>query len=790
MRIFHAHRAPRLAAGLALAVAAAAPSQDPTVTDVDLARDVQPFVRRYCIECHGAVDPESELDLGALFQGPLAGEDALDGLYAVRDALRNADMPPQEEPQPEPAERIRVVEWLDHLLATAAGEVDARPGRVTMRRLSRYEYRNTIRDLLGVEVDVDSFPADDLGYGFDNVGDALSLSTIHLEKYAAAAERIAAEAFPDPDPDVPATLLVEGDQLEASNDEFLRGGVAGMFTNGWAGRRLRLPRAGRYQLRVLAWAQQAGPDVARMRVEVGTPGDGRPFAEQSFDVPAAAKDPGRYALDLDAPTDRVQIRAHFFNDYYDPDHRDPAQRDRNLYVGALELVGPLDRRPATLAERRFAADDSGRGTPAVRARKVLGPLLEQAWRRPVTSSEVRRFGGLVADVARDVERAEGGPSIDPYREGLRWAVQAALCSPHFLFRIESGGLSGRDGEVVSEGLDPWQLATRLSYFLWSSLPDDELRARAADGTLGDPQVLERQARRMLADPRAEALATHFAAQWLELRGLDEVEPDPGRFPDFSGSLAASMRRETELLFDHVRRADLPVQELLTADYSFVDAPLARLYGLDGVPDDGGFHRVDLRRTTRGGVLGHASVLTVTSIPTRTSPVKRGKWILDNLLGDAPPPPPPGNDAFAAGEAAVTTSKSLREQLAIHRSKAECAVCHNRMDALGLALERFDGIGRYRTGDEGGTILVASELPGGKVLDGLRGVREHLATDRAFAANLMAKLFVYATGREFRVTDALVVDSTLSALGADPTLDELLLAIVRLEAFRSRDLVAR
>jgi hypothetical protein len=332
------------------------------------------------------------------------------------------------------------------------------------------------------------------------------------------------------------------------------------------------------------------------------------------------------------------------------------------------------------------------------------------------------------------------------------------------------------------------LASRLSYFLWSSTPDARLLELAASGQLADPAVRAGEVQRLLADPRADSLATDFAAQWFELRNLWVRTPDPERFPGFDDGLRSSLRRETELLFLAVFREQRDVRDLLDCDFTHLDARLAQFYGIP-LPGPGeGFQRVQLAedQRERGGILGHGSVLVVTSSPTRTSPVKRGRWILDNLLGQPPPPPQPGSDSFA-NEKAIDSTKTLREQLAQHRERTECAVCHVRMDALGFALERFDAIGRYRTEDAGGPIDCRGELPGGRRIDGLADLKAVLKGDPAFVRLAAKKLFVYALGRDPRPVDRLKLDYAVNALIArgKVTIADLVVTIVQSEAFLLR-----
>ncbi|MCA8948981.1 MAG: DUF1592 domain-containing protein, partial [Planctomycetes bacterium] len=504
---------------------------------------------------------------------------------------------------------------------------------------------------------------------------------------------------------------------------------------------------------------QAGDEVAKMRVR---------WDDGDLEVlEVGSRELAEFELERTLTRGVHRLGVAFVNDYYDPKFPDPKRRDRNLYVDAVAVIGPLDVRPVPVAQRWVHDAVPSRGSDGSRLRAFAGALLPTLWRRPVAVSEARRHAAV-----GEAMLAAG----EDFTAALRAVLQAALTSPNFLFRCENS----------TPGL---ALASRLSFFLWASAPDARLLRLAKAGKLGDRERLRAETRRLLADPRADSLATEFAAQWLELRNLAEFTPDPERFPEFDEALRRSLRSETELLFRAVQREDRDVRELLDCDFTFVDARLAGFYGLprpDDAADDAAFERVELPAELRfrGGALGHGSILALTSNPTRTSPVKRGKWILENLLGAPPPPPPPGAGALA-NEQAVDSSKSFREQLAMHREDSKCAVCHVRMDALGLALERFDAIGHFRERDKDGVIDCSGELPGGAVVDGLVGLKHVLAADPAFVRTLALKLFVYGVGRAPRPIDRLVLDHEVDALLATGkvTIADLVLTIVDSAAFR-------
>jgi hypothetical protein len=452
--------------------------------------------------------------------------------------------------------------------------------------------------------------------------------------------------------------------------------------------------------------------------------------------------------------------------------RAPERRSRILDPGpdmvpfVLRGAPPLREQPKR--ELRLPGDSAPDPDQRAldRAARAVQAFADRAYRRPLTHEELARFVRLL-----EANRGDDGT----HERGVRLALQAILTSPHILFRVEIGGPEGR--------LTDFELATRLAYFLWSSPPDDELYRLACQGELQQEQTLTRQVRRMLRDPKSSALAEHFASQWLQTRALREFSPDPTRFPQFDEPLRAALLRETEQLFDHVVRANRSVLELLNADYTFANERLARHYGLAGVhgPD---FRKVSLAGTGRGGVLTHGSVLGVTSNPTRTAPVKRGKWILENLLGERPAPPPPGADNL---NAAIRTSPAatLRQQLERHRSDAQCASCHAALDPLGFGLENFDAIGAWRDRDGEQPIDARGTLPDGRSFHGadeLRAILLGRAPD--FERCLTEKLLTYALGRELRPADACTVERIVRRLDANnQRLSSLVLGIVMSEPFR-------
>ena len=730
--------------------------------------EVASLVKGYCAECHSGERPKSGLDLSQ-YADARSVQESRKTWDRVREALEVGTMPPDEARQPPPDEVDRAVSWIRTRLETVDCQIQPDPGRVTLRRLNRAEYRNTVRDLVGVDYEpTEDFPSDDVGYGFDNIGDVLTLPPLLMERYLAAAETIAERAIVDDNPPRPRVknLFVDPNSPGSPPPRGKSGLVLASTRN--VGLDHEIAAEGDYKIHVQAYGDQAGPDPAKMaflvdgrevgRVEVKAEGDFRTY-EASFHA-----EPGRH---------RFEVR--FLNDYYQPDDPDPTRRDRNLIVrrNFWEVVGPLVKDPDRLPEshRRIVFRKPRSYDDVDAIRDILGRLASRAYRRPATAEDVTRLLRLVELARQDGDRIE---------VGLRVALQAVLVSPHFLFRVEldpEGGQSAYD-------VDNFELASRISYFLWSSMPDDELLDLAKAGNLHSPGTLDAQAARLLRDPRALALTENFAAQWLQLRKLRDLAPDIDRFPAFDEPLRQAMSRETELFFDAIVREDRSILDLLDSDFTFVNDRLAAHYGLPGVSGSE-FRRVALPDDRRGGVLTQASILAVTSNPTRTSPVKRGKWVLEQLLGSPPPPPPPDVPELAESKDALTGT--LRQRMEQHRANPSCASCHAKMDPLGFGLENFDAIGAWRIADGDNPIDASGVLPGGQNFDGPAGLRDVLKSkDREFTCCLTAKLLTYALGRGLEDADQCVVDQIAHAVAADGhRFSRLVREIVASEPFRKR-----
>lgn len=587
--------------------------------------NVFPFLETFCVDCHSGEAAEAGIALDQ-FQDGSDIQNRYDLWEKVHRMITERQMPPEDADQPNAEQLMQIRYALEIELASFDCTSEKHPGRVTLRRLNRVEYQNTIRDLLGIQFDVmQDFPADDVGYGFDNIGDVLTIPPALFEKYFQAAESIAAQAFAD--------------------------------------------------------------EQARQRILVHT---------------------------TEVDEERIAVA------------------QRNI--------------------REFA---------------------ERAWRRPLTDAEANELFELMRTAWEN---------DSPIEEIFQTVVTAILVNPHFLFRVEDDPAMD-DADGIRE-LDDFELATRLSYFLWSSMPDAKLFELAAQGQLQDSDVLATQAHRMLADPKSHALVENFAGQWLQLRDIARLTPDQEKFPQFNHKLRSAMRRETELFFENLIRENRSLLEILNADYTYVNGELAKHYGIDGIKGDN-FQRVDLPPQRRG-MLTQASILMLTSNPGRTSPVKRGKWILENILSEPPPPPPPDVPELEEG---LETLGTLREQMEQHRSNPSCAACHRKMDALGFGLENFDAIGGWRDQDGRFEIDATGELPGGKNFDGASELMQILVEEKKtqFSETVAKKMLTYALGRGLSSYDRCTINSIVAAMEEDEyRFESLVKAIVTSDPFRLRE----
>ncbi|MBL8910566.1 MAG: DUF1592 domain-containing protein [Archangium sp.] len=634
----------------------------------------------------------------------------------------------------------------EDVCAPAAKDV----GRVTIRRLNRFEYDSTVRDLLGDTTrPSQDFPADDFGHGYDNQGDVLSTAPLLVEKYDAAATKLvqtalAAEYRPGFSQRLPATGMT-------ASTGSASGQAWNLYSNGTLLGDVTVTTAGTYTLNVRAWEQAAGPDRAQMRLLVDGAAQGA-----TFNVAATAAAPQTYTRQVTLTAGTHRIGAEFLNDYYQ------APDDRNLFIEYVEVTRPASGMSGGTA--RILVCDPATGATCVRT--ILQTFARKAWRRPIQTVELTRLEALVT-----LAQTEG----DGVQLGLELALSAVLLSPNFLFRVEG------DVSTTPRALDDYELAARLSYFLWGSMPDDELSQLADTGTL-KPQ-LAAQVTRMLADPKSDALATQFAGSWLWSRAVPDTNPDPTLFPAVNASLKAAMQEQTTATFRTFFREDRSALELLTGDDTFLNDALATHYGLP-LPGTNTLTRVRNVPLNRRGLLGHGGVLTVTSNPNRTSPVKRGKWVMSQLLCMEPPPPPANVEAF---ETQPNPTGTLRQQFEAHRSKPECAGCHAMMDPIGFGLESYDAVGRFRTTDTGGFPIDSSgELFDGRRFNGPTELAGVLAADPKFGECMAQQVFTYALGRAPVKTDRCTVKQMSDAFAqSGGKLPALISSLITSDTFTQR-----
>jgi hypothetical protein len=725
--------------------------------DVALPEGLGALIETHCIDCHGGGVTKAGFDLRPAVAGGHASEDML---RAVRRRLARRDMPPEDEPvRPTAAEYAAAVASIDRAVPPAWREVPA------VRRLNRAQWLGAVRDVFGADA-LDGLapdallPADDVGEGFDTTAATLGLPSLLVEKYMDAAERVAARSALPPSLERRRTVQA-GSLVRTGGGGNSRGELAWLSSQGTLSARLDLPRAGRYRIEARVTAQQAGDAPARAALEV----DGRRVRAEDVTVSSPALATLSHEAELPAGEHAFSVR--FLNDYWNPKADDPSQRDRNLAVADVTVTGPIGAVEDPSFERRATAI-AGTGAAGVRLSRVASTIGEEMFRRPVSRDEAIE---LVSTATR-----AAGPT--PTWDGLlRSLATALMVDPRFLLRIEPTCAGG------TCDLPPATVAERMAFFLWSSVPDDALRAAAQSGALSDEAGRRAEVVRMLADPRAASLAERFAVQWLGIDRLESKSLDAQAYPGVDAALVADMRRETERLFDDVVRGRRPLRALLEARTTTLSPRLAAHYGLAPAAGADAFECA-IPDGRPGGILGHASILLATSNPTRTSPVKRGRWVLDALLDVPPAPPPPGVPQIPE-DPLGRAGRSMRELMELHRSNPDCASCHVRMDAVGLAFERFDADGRVRSVADGLPVDDVTALPDGRVLEGVSGVEQLVAEGDAFERALARHLLVYALGRGTEDADDPLLDALAARARVHGSFAELVGDILSSDAFRRR-----
>jgi hypothetical protein len=820
----------------------------PQASPEDFQQAVVPVLSTRCLGCHndrarmGNFSLQAYTDPSAALAHPEVWQKVLNKLVAGEMPPRNVTPLTAAELAGVIAWITRVPGVSEITPVAATGSA----GRVTARRLNRVEYNNTIRDLLGVAArPADQFPVDDSGYGFDNNGDVLSVSPLLMEKYMQAAKDISRLAvYGEAVPEKPTRIVRLLNRRSPDAHDVLSSGTAGIYLpyslRGAMYGTFTFPVDAEYEFR-LRIANFRGDNDADLpdeekarraeerrtlaeqrrleRLKAGNAAGAAPpprvprvltpeEVKAREEAARNAAPPRKLILAVDgAPvistviegnssfgysqgefTARVAVKAgeRFLRASYPElanldnplENINPDMR-RGLFVDYLDIVGPFNpstARPASHRQIFRCAETTTRC-----ARTILASLLERAYRRPVTEAEISAKLALVTLAQR-----EG----DTFQEGIRLALQAILASPHFLFRIEAdpkaqrGPAAPRVADDTTHPVSDIELASRLSYFLWASMPDPELMKVATSGTLSRPPVLEAQVRRMLADPKAYNLVDNWAAQWLQLRNLGRTKPDPTRFPKVDDELLDAMRTETNLFIEAIIREDRSILDIIDAPFTFVNGPLARHYGIKGV-DGEEFRRVTLDGEQRSGVLTQGAILTVSSYPTRTSIPVRGKWVMENLLG-TPPPPPPDN-VPSLNESNVGTEVSLRQRLEQHRSDPSCSPCHNVMDPIGFGLENYDAVGGWRTMDGKFPIESSGTLPDGRTFSGSRELKAIVkGQSEQFVRNVTEKLLTYSLGRGLERFDTPTVDGISRQVVANGyKFSSLVLEVVKSTPFRMK-----
>jgi mono/diheme cytochrome c family protein len=753
----------------------------------------QQFLNQYCITCHNQRARTAGLALDEIDLSHV-GADAETWEQVVRK-LRAGTMPPDGVRRPERAVSAGVASWFEDQLDAAA--VAPQPGRQLLRRLNRAEYGNAVRDLLGLQVDGRSLlPPDDSAFGFDNIADLLVVSPALLERYLVAADRVSALAVGELEAAAGSeTYHLRGDQSQATHLEGLPLGTVGGIAvdhvfpaDGEYAFHLALFRNNLEGIRGLEHPHQVEIAVDGERVFLETiGGDAEAGQEGTITERSDATDarlhvrvPVRagartvtatFIRKIGAGTNRLRPFVRSNSGTYDSTGRP--------HLETLTVTGPfgVTSRGDTETRRRiFSCYPTRASEEEACAREILSTLARRAFRRPSTAIDLDRLMPFFVE----------GRQKGSFDDGVQLALRRILASPSFIYRLEGDPVSVADGAAYR--VDDVALATRLSFFLWSSIPDEELLAVAGAGRLREPHVLEQQVRRMLADPKAYAIAENFAGQWLHVRNLQNIAPNSDEFPDFDNNLRDGFRKEVELFFDSIRQEDRNVVRLMDADYTFVDERLARHYGIPEVYGSR-YRRVTVPDDARRGLLGKGSILLATSHADRTAPTLRGKWILENLLGTPAPPPPPNVPALEPEPGAAP--RTMRERMERHRGSPACASCHKVMDSLGFALENFDAVGGWRTEEAGVPVDASGMFADGTVLHGIVELRQALlGRPELFVQTFTEKLLTYALGRGLQHYDMPVVRGIIrDASEDDYRFSSIVLGIVESTPFQMRVKVA-
>jgi mono/diheme cytochrome c family protein len=766
---------------LAALAGSLAPAADQSAVIAAYEKEIVPILKANCYACHGPDKQKGDLNL-AVYR---SGEAAVKARKVWKQAGENVltkDMPPEKEKiQPSDAERAKILAWIKALRESEPPDA----GRVTVRRLNRLEYNNTIRDLVGVDIKpAAEFPEDDVGDGFDNIGEVLSLPPLLMEKYIIAADQILDKAtiteqcvfhaeaedwktMEDGKEKAPATPAADEPKAKGPAGATLvtASEVRGFFN---------FPADGRYTFKIKAGADQAGNEPASLGLKV----DDKLMKDGK--VTATKTGPGVVSFAVDVKRGMRAISVAFLNPFEEaplpppsdkpgtakppaaavpPRPAGPAKppakpRVRSVLVDCIDVTGPPTPSMPETHRKIFFVKPDQKLSKTDAAKQIISRFASRAYRRPVSDAQLERLMKLF-------EVAEKNGQV--FEESVRLALKGVLISPSFLFRAEPDRPTKDANGAYA--LDNYEIASRLSYFLWSSMPDEALFEQAKQGKLTEPSVLAQETQRLLKDPKARALVDSFGGQWLKLNKINYIEPDLKIFPEFTPEMRKALYDETATYFEMIMREDRSVLEFIDSDYAYLNDKLAKLYGIPGV-NGPNLRKVQLTDRNRGGLLGQGAILAITSMPTRTSPVKRGKWVLEQLLNDPPPPPPPMVEALEKqSDTAEVHNLSLRAKMERHRTDPVCNSCHKVMDAIGFGLENFDAMGRWREKDGNGNALdTAGKMPSGagfRSPSELKGV--FMSNKDKFARCVTEKMLTYALGRGMEYYDEATVDKIAKSL---------------------------
>jgi len=785
-------------AGWSVTHAASPQASTPAPAALPAANAEPDAITRYCVNCHNDRLKTSGLSLEHVDAAHAAANPEL--WENVARKLQARSMPPQGARRPDEATYRALQASLEGALDADAA-AHPHPGSPILHRLNRSEYANAIRDLLALDVDVTSLlPPDDAAYGFDNISDVLGVSPSLQERYLSAASKIAAIAVGDPDITAGSdTFRIRQDLSQDQHVEGLPlgtiGGTAVRYTFPLDGDyvfQVKLYRTNLNIMRGLEYAHEVEFAIDGRRVYAATIG-GNEDLESLFDKPTDTSDAVDARLRVRVPVTAGphDVSVAFVEDppVQEPNRLQPFLRSSidnfdwagRPHMQTFSITGPFNATGSgeTPSRRKIFSCTPKTSAEQACAEKILSTIAHRAYRGPVSAIDEQR----IMKIYREGRMGGTGRTAESFERGIEAALVRILAAPRFVFRVE------RDPATVTPGtayrLSDVELASRLSFFLWSSIPDDELLRVAEQGRLKDPATLDAQVRRMLADPKSQAMVDNFAGQWLQLRNVRNVQPNSDLFPDFDDNLRQAFKRETELFFESVMREDRPVLDLMTANYTYVNERLAKHYSIPNIYGSR-FRRVTLTDERRFGLLGKGSVLAVTSHAERTSPVVRGKWVLDNILG-APVPPPPGDVPPLKETPDGEKPKTMREQMAEHRTNPVCASCHSRMDPIGLTMENFDTVGAWRNEDAGGVIDASGQLTDGTKVDGIVTLRKALvAHPEVFVRAMTEKMLIYALGRGLDAHDMPAVRAIMrDAAGREYRFQSLVLGIVRSTPFTMR-----